>query len=102
MELVRKYQISKSLAVDCTCKVVNCNFTGKNPLNLLSHYRSLHKNDKTFKVHCMYSQECFHREHFVNAETLKYHLMIFHANFFDKLQQQGLSDSNNGNINFWG
>ena len=50
----------------------------------------------------MYSQECFHREHFVNAETLKYHLMIFHANFFDQLQQQGLSDSNNGNINFWG
>jgi hypothetical protein len=49
-----------------------------------------------------YSQECFHREHFVNAETLKTHLMRFHANFFGKLQQQGLSDSNNGNITFWG
>jgi hypothetical protein len=56
MELVRKLRTVKVVPVKVEVldrKVVNCNFIGKNPKNLLSHYRSLHKNDKTFKVHCM-------------------------------------------------
>ena len=55
-----------------------CDFRASSLTKLLSHYRTCHKNDKSFFSACLYSTKCFHSKKFRTFSALYTHLRTYH------------------------
>lgn len=87
-----KHNIPATDSHPYSCKIGECDVVEQSAGKMLSHYGTMHRNDKNFTSSCLHSDVCFHKTPFKSYDGLYKHLKTFHPTFFPmsvKSQQNG-------------
>ena len=84
MEKFLDYNRDRVLVTDPWCKAVACNFLGSDSLQLLSHYRSVHRSNYVIDSPCLFSVACPINKTFKTVPSLHSHLRRMNPSLFRK------------------